>query len=396
MIRLFLSVISVIICILTSAWGADVNQQLRGITNEIKQKKQLINKTARVENVVSGELANIDQNLKEKQKSLNRLNRDLKQTERIINQTSKQIEDTKVDVENKKIQIQKRLISIYKSGNVSNIRFYFSAETFPEMLEDIRYTKSLVDHDKKMLAEYKDKINRLSTLQNKLQSDNRNKEKIRANIVLKKKEIEAEKEKKAQYLVKIQHDKKRYQESLRELEANSRRLQSIIRRLEAASRKRAIKEREKAAETAKKGIAAPALLADRGFASQKGRLSMPVRGHIISEYGRHKHPRFNSYTFNNGLSIAAPIGTDVHAVYDGKVIFADYFKGYGNLVIVDHGGGYFSLYAHNSKILKKLGTNVAKNDILATVGDGDSPDGPMLYFEIRYQGKPVDPSTWIR
>lgn len=99
---------------------------------------------------------------------------------------------------------------------------------------------------------------------------------------------------------------------------------------------------------------------------------------------------------NNGISIAAPTGADVHSIYDGKVIFAEYFKGYGNLVIVDHGGGYFSLYAHNSKITKKVGTNVSKNDILASVGDVDSSNGPMLYFEIRYQGKPIDPTPWIR
>jgi septal ring factor EnvC (AmiA/AmiB activator) len=396
MIRIIFLAISVIICFSASAWGADVKQQLRGIKNEIKHKKRLISKTARVESIVSGELAKIDLNLKEKEKSLNQLNRDLQLAERKLGQTATNIEAAKRDVERKKDQIQKRLVSIYKAGNVSNIRFYFSAESFPEMLQDVRYMKSLVDHDKIIVAEYKDKIRGLKVLQEKLQRDTRNKEKIKTDIELKKKEIVVEKEQKAQFLAKVKQDKTRYQESLRELEANSKRLQSIIRKLEAASRKRALEEREKAAKAVKKGAVSPPLLADRGFASQKGRLSVPVRGRIISGFGRHKHPRFNSYTFNNGISIAAPIGTEVHAVYDGKVIFADYFKGYGNLLIVDHGGGYFSLYAHNSKILKKVGTTIAKNDVVATVGDGDSSDGPMLYFEIRYQGKPVDPSTWIR
>ncbi len=405
MIRVFLSFISAIIFISAAAWGADVKQQLRGIKNEIKQKKQLISKTARVENIVSGELAKIDQNLKEKQNSLSLLNRDLQQSEINMTRTAMNIEATQKDIERKRVQIQKRLVSTYKAGNVSNLRFYFSAESFPEMLENVRYMKSLVDHDNKMVAEYKDKIRELGDLQERQRTYTRNKGKIKADIEQKKREIETEKEQKALYLAKVKQDKNRYQASLHELEENSRRLQSIITRLEAASKIRELKEKkkerqkekEKATEVVKRGGAAPPpLLADSGFASQKGRLSMPVKGRVISGFGRHKHPRFNSYTFNNGISIAASIGTDVHAVYGGKVIYADYFKGYGNLVIVDHGGGYFSLYAHNAQILKKVGTNIAKNDILATVGDGDSSEGPMLYFEIRYQGKPVDPSTWIR
>ena len=123
---------------------------------------------------------------------------------------------------------------------------------------------------------------------------------------------------------------------------------------------------------------------------------MPARGEVVDNFGRHKHPEFNSYTVSNGISIAAPHGTEIRAVYEGQVIFADYFKGYGNMVIVDHGGGYFSLYAHAAKILKKVGTSVARNEVVASVGDTDSSHGSMLYFEIRYQGKPVDPATWVR
>ncbi len=161
-------------------------------------------------------------------------------------------------------------------------------------------------------------------------------------------------------------------------------------------RKRIAREIAAAGKVVKKGADSPPPSSEKGFGAQKGRLSMPLRGRLISGFGRHKHAQFNSYTVSNGLSIAAPAGADVRAIYEGTVIFAEYFKGYGNMVIVDHGGGYFSLYAHNSRIAKRAGTSVAKNDILASVGDIDSANGPMLYFEIRYQGKPVDPSAWVR
>jgi len=136
--------------------------------------------------------------------------------------------------------------------------------------------------------------------------------------------------------------------------------------------------------------------ASSGFASQKGRLSLPARGRIITTYGRHKHPEFNSFTFSNGIAISAPNGADVRSVYDGTVVFADYFKGYGNMVIVDHGGGFLSVYAHNSRVAKRAGASVSKNEVVASVGDVDSTKGPMLYFEIRHQGRAIDPSPWVR
>jgi septal ring factor EnvC (AmiA/AmiB activator) len=135
---------------------------------------------------------------------------------------------------------------------------------------------------------------------------------------------------------------------------------------------------------------------DKGLGAQKGRLTLPVKGTIVERFGRHKHPEFDSFTFSNGISVTAPAGTPIHAVFDGEVIFADYFKGYGNMIIVDHGGGFFSLYAHAASVAKKVGSKVARNDVLASVGDVDSSKGPLLYFEIRYQGKPVDPAPWFR
>jgi len=391
------------VSLVSVATGADVKQQLQGISKEIKEKKLLIKKTARVESMVSGELAQIDKNLKEKQSSLSALSRDLQGVEKDLQHTRDTTETVKTDIEHKRREIQKRLVAVYKAGEVGTIRLYFSSESFPQMLENLRYMKSLLENDKKMIAEYNVRIEKLKGLEGTLERDAERKEKIKQSIELKKKEIEAEKKKKADKLVQVKLDKKNYQTSLHELEANSRRLQAIVARLEAISKKqRLAKQAEKSAarktekSTSKKQTPVIPPVSDNGFGSQRGRLSMPVRGSITSGFGKHKHPQFNSYTMNNGISIAAPTGADVHAIYAGKVIFAEYFKGYGNMVIVDHGGGYFSLYAHNAKIAKKVGTNVEKNDILASVGDVDSANGPMLYFEIRYQGKPVDPAPWVR
>lgn len=372
---------------------ADVNEELKGINKEIREKKLLLNKNRKVETQVSGELEIIGKNLMKKEASLTSLVHELKRAESVLQKTRQEIEKAKWDAEQKKQQIKQRLSSLYKAGEIGGVRVFFSSESFPQMTENIRYMKAVLNHDNGLFVEYNSRIERLKSLKSLLEGDFERKERIRVSIETKKQEIEADKKNKAAFLMKLREDKKTYLTSLRNLEANARRLQAMVERLEAKSRKGYTGKKEK-----KPILGGPSLppLSDKGFGAQKGRLSLPAKGEIVGGFGRHKHPEFNSYTVSNGISIAAPQGADVHSVYDGQVIFADYFKGYGNMVIVDHGGGFFSLYAHAARIVKKVGATISRNEVVATVGDVDSSRGPTLYFEIRYQGKPVDPSPWFR
>jgi murein hydrolase activator len=390
-----------LVCILlvlsaaSSGWGESPKEELKGVRREIKVKRQLITKTRKVEVVVSTELREIDRSLEQKIADLGSLDRDLRNVESNLDSTGRVIKQVAEETNLKKREIERRLVSLYKAGELGALRMFFSAESFPQMAENIRYMSSILENDKKLFAEYNNKLEELRRLKLSLEQDMARKERIKKGISLKKREIEEEKDKKFAYLVKVRQDRKGYETSLKELQANASRLQSMIERLEALSRRK-LSARHGRPGGGLKPLPEPPPVPDRGFASQKGRMSLPVRGDIVETYGKHKHPEFNSYTFSKGLSIAAGAGTEIKAIYDGSVIFADYFKGYGNMVIVDHGGGYFSLYAHASRITKKVGAEVARNETLAMVGDVDSAKGPMLYFEIRYQGKPVDPAGWVR
>jgi murein hydrolase activator len=387
------------ILILLAAEGsrcADINEQLRGINKEIREKKLLLKKNSKVETQVSGELVRISNNLKEKEASISSLEHDLKGVESVLQRTQQDIESVKVDADRKKQQIKMRLSSLYKVGEIGGVRVFFSSESFPQVVENIRYMQAVLNNDKGVFVEYNSRIGQLKSLKGSLEGDKERKERIRVSIETKKQEIEADKKEKAAYLTKLRENKNTYLASIKDLEVNARRLQTMVERLEARSRKSYTTKRVN--KLNKPIVGSPSLppISDKGFGSQKGRLSLPARGAIVGGFGRHKHPEFNSYTVSNGISIAAPQGADVRSVYEGQVIFADYFKGYGNMVIIDHGGGFYSLYAHAARIVKKVGTAVARNEVIAAVGDVDSSRGPMLYFEIRYQGKPVDPSPWFR
>ncbi len=369
--------------------------ELSGVKREIKAQKQLITKTRKVEAVISTELQEILRNLEQKESDLARLDRDLRGVESSLDRTGREIQKVTEEANRKRMEIERRVSSLYKAGELGALRMFFSAESFPQLAENIRYMRSVLENDKRIFVEYNQKIDQLKKLKADLERDAVKKERIMTGIEQKKREIEEEKSKKAAYLGKVRQDRKSYETSLKELQANASRLQAMITRLDALSRRK-LPSRHAKPGTKLKPLAELPPVPDRGFGSQKGRMSLPVRGEILESYGKHKHPDFNSFTYSKGLSISAPSGTDIKAIYEGTVIFSDYFKGFGNMMVVDHGGGYFSLYAHASRLTKKVGVDVARHETIGTVGDVDSSKGSILYFEIRHQGKPVDPAGWVR
>jgi septal ring factor EnvC (AmiA/AmiB activator) len=170
-----------------------------------------------------------------------------------------------------------------------------------------------------------------------------------------------------------------------ELTEAAKRLEAFIRELQAKQRR-----------LAKVPPPAPGDGPRAGFGSLRGRLPWPADGRIVGGFGPQVHPRFGTKTFRNGVDIEAAEGTEVAAVYAGHVVYTGWFKGYGNLIILDHGNEYYTLYAHVADIHVKEGDDVRQAQHIGTVGDTGSLAGPRLYFEVRFQGKPQDPTEWLR
>ena len=178
-------------------------------------------------------------------------------------------------------------------------------------------------------------------------------------------------------------------------------LENLLAQLRAAARKA---EAERRAEAARRAAAAsqpdqprtaprrPPVQVARTAPIQVGGLGWPVSGTLLAGYGGRMPDGRNS----SGVLIGAAAGTTVQAVADGTVVFSEWMTGYGLIVIVDHGNGYMSLYAHNDALLKDPGARVARGDALAAVGNSGGQGQPALYFELRREGKPVDPSSWLQ
>jgi len=160
--------------------------------------------------------------------------------------------------------------------------------------------------------------------------------------------------------------------------------------VEASAQARRLAEFVSTLPPPRAGVAGPA-----GFAARRGHLLAPAPGTITVGFGRVVNPKFNTVTVQNGIDLEAPAGAPVRAVAPGRVVHAGWFRGYGNLVIIDHGEGYHSLVAHLASMRTAMGEEVEAGDVLGTVGDSGSLKGPYLYFEIREKGRPVDPRPWL-
>ncbi|HUM12783.1 MAG TPA: M23 family metallopeptidase [Myxococcaceae bacterium] len=132
-----------------------------------------------------------------------------------------------------------------------------------------------------------------------------------------------------------------------------------------------------------------------GFGALRGKLPLPAPGHVEVAFGRLVHPRFNTVTVQKGLDIRAAPGAPVHALAPATVAWTGWLGGYGNLVVLDQGDGYHTIYAHLAEVLRPVGSRVFPGEVVGTVGDSGSLKGAYLYFEVRRRGLAVDPMPWV-
>jgi septal ring factor EnvC (AmiA/AmiB activator) len=209
---------------------------------------------------------------------------------------------------------------------------------------------------------------------------------LRADARREQVEVDREALKRRALLARVREDRAYHERMVGELSEAAKRLEAFVRELQDRQRRIA------KAPPPKPGVEPPAT----GFGTLRGRLPWPTEGKIVAAFGAQVHPRFGTRTYRNGVDIEAAQGTEVGAVFAGHVIYTGWFKGYGNLIILDHGNDYYTLYAHVADMLVKEGEDVRQGQRIATVGDTGSLTGPRLYFEVRYQGKPQDPEQWLR
>ncbi|MBA7493549.1 Murein hydrolase activator EnvC [subsurface metagenome] len=357
-------------------------QRLKKIEQQIKSVKDEINNLQKKESGYLEALHKIEKLLRDTEKELQTIERDLELAQKEIKQGEDELIFEKHILKEKTKLLESRLREIYKRRLTGYMEILFNSESFSDFLTRFRYIKKILSLDAEVISDIQQQMKKIED--NKMNLENR--EEI---LSLLKKEVEKEKENidfsikaRKSIINKIDSQKEVYLKSLKELEQSSQEIKNIIERIYK-------QQEEDSKRVTQKEVPAITLK------PKKGILALPVQGKLISGYGRHKNTDFNTYTFNSGIDISAPLGQVVHAAGSGEVIYTGSIKGYGQIIIIDHGGRITTLYAHLSKILIDIGDKVKKGQIVGQVGDSGGVSSTRLHFEVRVEGKPTDPMNWL-
>lgn len=299
----------------------------------------------------------------------------------------------KLDIDANREKLSSALRVIYKSGTLGEASLLFSAKDPAELLSRYRFLKAMARenalrliHTKARLAEY--------------DQDTRDNQVMELNYENLMKAAEGDRRldeslqrKQTQRLSAIRREKSDTEGLLGELEEQAKNLDDKLQEILAARR---AEEQAEAAREQTQHLGSVALDSGPSRLGRHHSLPWPVRGRLLTLFGEQMHPRFHTKVFNRGIEIAAPLGSPVIAVAPGTARFADYFEGYGQMVILDHGGNYFTVYGHNAQLSIKEGDHVEQGQEIAELGESSSSGTPSLYFEIRALDKAVDPLLWLK
>ncbi len=358
------------------------NQRLKKIEQQIKSVKDEIDNLQKKEIGYLETLHKIEKLLLDTEKELRTIERDLELAQKEIKQGEDELIHEKHILKERTVVLENRLRDIYKHRLTNYLEILLNSESFSDFLTRFRYLKNILSLDAEIVNDIRQQIKKIENKKISLE----NREEI---LSLLKEEVEKEKENiefsikaRKSIIDKIDSQKEVYLESLKELEQSSQEIKNIIERI--------YQQQEEDSKMASQKEAPTVTLKPK-----KGILALPVQGKLISEYGRQKNTDFNTDTFNSGIDISAPLGQVVHAAGAGEVIYTGSIKGYGQIIIIDHGGRVTTLYAHLSKILIDIGDKVKKGQPIGQVGDSGGVSSTRLHFEVRVEGKPTDPMNWL-
>ncbi len=352
-------------------------KELEKLREEIEEKRDKSINIKKREGSVLTQLEEMDRRLRVLQKEAGLIELKTREKDIEMGELSTEIGGLNEEIREKSGTISRRLRTLYQERQAGSLKILSAARDYPDFMRRLHYLKTIARKESEMLSQFKEK-------QTELEGKNRQVRMVKEDLVQEKEElaqklveIRSEKRKKDRLLTRVRNEKVFYERALAELDESSLQLQMMIKKLEGE----------------KKRLLQPAF---GKFSKEKGRLTWPSDGQIVSLFGRQKHPKFDTFIYKKGIEIEPSKGDEVRAIYDGTIIFANWFKGYGMVIIIDHGENYYSIYAHLAKLLVSVGDKVGGNRPIGQIGETGLSQGNNLYFEIRHQGEPLDPLTWLQ
>ena len=342
--------------------GKDILKLEQSIQGDSKEQQQLareLKKTELASAELNGQIRQIEQKLTELGGELKKLQRQQAELE----QSRKEQQDL----------IARQVSAAYRLGNEESIKLLLNQEDPNKISRTLKYYDYFLDARAEKLNQYLKTMEELKAVEQSIADRQTALAENRIDLADQQQKLAESRRLRSEVLSRLDRQISTSQQSLAQLKNERKRLESVLKALEESLAK----------------LTSPA--STEPFAKRKGKLPWPVSGKLTQYFGA---TRTADITWNGWL-LKANEGTAVHAIHHGRIIFADYLRGHGLLIIIDHGDGYMSLYAHNQVLLKTTGDWVRAGEAVAKVGNTGGQRDHALYFEIRHNGRPTNPKYWL-
>jgi len=388
---------------------AAAQKQLDAARADIAELKQLMEKLQREKSGVQKDLKKTESEMGQLEKQVKGLQNDLKKSEEEI----RRLDNEKKKLEGARLE-QQRLIGIqaraaYQSGRQEYIKLLLNQQNPEKFSRTLTYYDYLSEARMEQLDTFNETLRQLANVEIDIANQQNQLLEQQSALEGRREQLAAARKERQVALAKLNKEFSARDQKLKAREQERAELAQVLktieqalarqaREAEAARQQALLAEQEQARKPSQTNASGPLVSAGATvggpFAQARGKLPWPVNGRLVARFGT---PRGgDARTTWDGVLIGAAAGSQVRAVHGGRVVFADWLRGAGLLVILDHGNGYLSLYGHNQSLLKNAGDVVDAGEAIATVGSSGGQDDSALYFAIRQQGRATDPAQWCR
>lgn len=363
------------------------NKAINALRDEIKVLQNKIRKAESQEKTVTNRISYLDEEISLIEKLIRALKKEEEQTQVEILKLKKDINSNENQLENLRIRYEKRVVNTYLKGRLTDLEKILSSTTWRQAMYRTHYLKIISDIEKDMTVKIErllidisqQKVNLEVALRNNLNLKRDKEKQINSYRTMR---IKREKE-----LTKIRSDKKSLANYVNEKKIGIEQLEGIIKQVledkARFEREERIRQQQEALKT-------------KSFKSLRGQLPWPAEGRIIAKFGRQWNSKLKTTTENPGIDIKGQPGSSIKSIMNGVVTTITYIRGYGTTIIVDHGGGFYTVYSHVTNIQTDIDSEVRAGDVIAYMGESGSINGSKLHFEIWGKGQKLDPELWLR
>lgn len=342
--------------------------KLRQVQNTIRQAAEKLSQNQKREKSISEQIKILDSNITKTELELGEISKEITITQAKIDGARKNLEEAEANIGDKKEVVNSRLRVMYKNGNVGYVEVLLSSTNIVDLFSRLDMMKLIFDHDVDLLKHMKYERDLIETKKSTLESHESKMNGMLKNMEVKQNELEVSRGEMTRLKEKVLQDNAEIEKQIDELNKYAESIAAEIRRKQSSGEYRG------------------------------GKMAWPTPGYtrITSPFGFRIHPILKSRKLHTGIDIAIPSGKNIVAAGDGEVIHSGWLGGYGKVIMLDHGGGIVTLYAHNSSLVVKEDDAVKRGDVIAKAGSTGLSTGPHLHFEVRRNGEFVDPIPWVR